>query len=139
MCLKIVWSRNSQTELLSVEKQPTETKKRGDEQLCHQDSFVSDYVPVVPRDGITPSIEDSLGKEPPDTVVSDVSQRVAPPPVGVTPSRRIPSDVSHGRERRQMTGTLDLRFKGPYQCREHHGEVLYPSRHQGHHGEVFNR
>ena len=28
--------------------------------------------------------------------------------------------------------TLDLGFKGPYQCREHHGEVLYPSRHRGH-------
>ena len=79
--------------LLSVEKQPTETKKRRDEQLCYQDSFVGDYVPVVPRDGITPSSVDSLGKEPPDTVVSDVSQRVVPPRVGVTPSRRIPSVV----------------------------------------------
>ena len=40
----------------SVEKQPTETKERRDEQLCYQDSlveeppdsFVSDNVPVVP-------------------------------------------------------------------------------------------
>ena len=108
--------------LLSVEKQPTETKERRDEQLCYQDSlieeppdsFVSDNVPVVPRDGITPSSEDSLGKEPRDTVVSvvqscvvpprvsdtpslgiqsDVSQHVVPPQVGVTTSRRIPSDV----------------------------------------------
>ena len=69
--------------LLSVEKQPTETKERRDEQLCYQDnlveeppdSFVSDNVPVVSRDGITPSSEDSLGKESPDTV----SQRVVPP------------------------------------------------------------
>ena len=72
-------------------------------------------LPVVPRDGITPSSEDSLVKEPPDTVMcvvqscfvpprvcvtpdhgisSDVSQRVVPPQVGVTPSRRILSDVS---------------------------------------------
>ena len=108
---------------MSIEKQPTETKERRDEQLCYQDSlveelpdsFVSDYVPGVPQDGITPSSEDSLAKEPPDTVVcveqscvvpprdgvtpsrgipSDVSQRVVPPRVGVTPSRRIPSDVS---------------------------------------------
>ena len=72
-------------------------------------------MPVVLRDGITPSSEDSLVKEPPDTVVcvvqsyvvpprvgvtpshgilSDVSQRVVPPRVGVTPSRRILCDVS---------------------------------------------
>ena len=87
-----------QDSLLSDEKQSTETKERQDEQLCYQDSlveeppdsFVSDNVPVVPRDGITPSSEDSLVKEPPDTVVcvlcrvvcrSDVSQRVVPPRV----------------------------------------------------------
>ena len=73
--------------LLSVEKQPTETKERQDEQLCYQDSlveeppdsFVSDNVPVVPQDGITPSSEDSLGKEPPDTVVCAVQSCVMAP------------------------------------------------------------
>ena len=87
---------------MSVEKQPTETKERRDEQLCYQDSlveeppdsFVSDNVPVVLRDVITPSSEDSLEKEPPDTVLCVVQSCVVPPRVGVTTSRGIPSDVS---------------------------------------------
>ena len=120
--------------LLSDEKQSTETKERRDEQLCYRDSlveeppdsFVSDNVPVVSRDGTTPSSEDSLVKEPPDTVVcvvqscvvpprvgvtpsrgipSDLSQRVVPPRVGVTPSRRIPSDVSQ--RQRKTTDNWD--------------------------------
>ena len=89
--------------LLSIEKQPTETKERRDEQLSFQDtlveeppdSFVSYNVPVVPQDGITPSSEDSLVKVPPDTVVCILQSCVVPPQVGVTPSRGILSDVSH--------------------------------------------
>ena len=67
------------------------------------DSFVSDNVPVVPRDGITLSSEDSLVKEPPDTVVCVVQSCVVSPRVGVTPSRGILSDVSR-RQRKTTDG-----------------------------------
>ena len=51
-------------------------------------------MPVVPQDGIARGSEDSLVKEPPDTVVCVEQSCVVPPRVGVTPSRGIPSDVS---------------------------------------------
>ena len=136
VCLKIVWSRTSQT-VCWVLRNSLQKLRRGEMSSCVIKTVLWVIMCQWCPEMVSHLAVRTVWERSPQTLLWVMFHSVLCHPELV--SHPVTASRVMCRSSRVTTGTLDLRFKGPYQCREHHGEVLYPSRHGGHHGEVFSR